>query len=532
MYSSHLKNGKMAQKFTRFKTGMLTWAIAFGFFITGTAQNTLYEENMGTPTTNTPVQDYTGWQNTTVQYLGNGTCDVRSSNASAGYGGASGGGNIMINDTVKWFQISGINTSCSYPTVNLYCGLRKSSNDNGSNLAVEFSTDSIVWMRLPMADTLPTGTGTGGWHRVRFPDLPAHPHLHIRFSNLGRTEYRLDDIRITEGEEIVLETVATPTCTPAGGTFYEARLVEIECATADADIYYTLDGSVPSLQSNRYSGPLTIGSTCTLKALAAKENMYNSNVMTAQYVILDTNSLVILPLDMSNNSDSSRIELKIMPGFRSNKLGNSYADGSAKFESKNAGSASLTAHLDSSPGTLSFDLKGVKGGNPSSYSGILFIVSESVNGIQWSTVAILNETDIAIDRYTHFGAYPLSEETRYIRWLLAAATNGNTQLNNIVITQHQSSGDGSGTGEVGIEEPGSNVTHNPYPNPAHTSFQWNLCDEGLSVYLIDLTGRRIRSWENILYGENLDITGITPGCYMIQGKTPNGTVTKKLIVQP
>lgn len=532
MYSSHLKNGKMAQKFTRFKTGILTWAMAFGFFITGTAQNTLFEESMGTPIANTPVQDYTGWQNTTVLYLGNGTCDVRTSSASTGYGGASGGGNIMINDTVKWFQISGVNTSCSHPTVNLYCGLRKSSNDNGSNLVVEFSTDSIVWIRLPLADTLPTGTGTGGWHRVRFPDLPAHAYLHLRFSNLGRTEYRLDDIRITEGEEIVLETVATPTCAPAGSTFFEAQQVEIECATAGADIYYTLDGSVPNLQSNRYSEAIHISSTCTLKAMAAKENMYNSNVMTAQYVILDTNSLVILPLDMSNNSDSSRIELKIMPGFRSNKLGNSYADGSAKFESKNAGSAFLTAHLDSSPGTLSFDLKGVKGGIPSSYSGIIFIVSESANGTQWSNVAILNETDIATDRYTHFGAYNLSEDTRYIRWLLATATNGNTQLNNIVITQHQSSGDGGGTGEVGIEKPRIDATPNPYPNPAHTSFQWNLCDEGLSVHLIDLAGRRIRSWENVQFGENLDITGVAPGCYMIQGKTPNGTVTKKLIVQP
>ena len=518
----------MAQKNTRLKTGILTLAMAFGFFMTGAAQNTLYEEDMGTPTASTPVQDYTGWQNTAVLYIGNGTCDVRSSSASTGYGGASGGGNIMINDTVKWFQISGVNTSCSRPAVNLYCGLRKSSSDNGSNLVVEFSTDSIVWVRLPMADTLPTGTGTGGWHRVLFPDLPAHPHLHIRFSNLARTEYRLDDIRITEGEEIVLETVATPSCTPGGGTFYEEQHVVIECATAGADIYYTLDGSVPNFQSNRYSEALAISSSCTLKALAAKENMYNSNVMSAQYVILDTNSLVILPLDMSSNSDSSKTELKITPGFRSNKLGSSYADGSAKFESKNAGSASLTAHLDSSPGTLSFDLKGVKGGSPSSYSGIIFMVSESADGIQWSTVATLNETDIETSGYTHIGAYNLSEETRYIRWFLAAATSGNTQLNNIVITQHQS----GGSGDAGIDEPDNDPTPNPYPNPTHASFQWNLCETGLTVWLYDLAGRQIRVWENVQHGDRLDVGDITPGCYMLKGTTPLGTVTKKLIVKP
>lgn len=502
--------------------------MAFGFFCTGWAQNVLYEEDMGIPTANTFIQDYTGWQDTTVLYIGNGTCDVRTSNASTGYGGASGGGNIMINDTIKWFQISGLNTASSHPTVNLYCGLRKTSSDNGSNFVVEFSTDSIVWVQLPMSDTLPTGTGTGGWHRVYFPNLPSHPHLHVRFSNLSKNDYRLDDIRITEGEEIVLETVATPTCTPSGGTYYEAQQVNIACETDGAGIYYTLDGSTPTIQSNRYLGTITIDSTCTLKAIAVKENMYNSNAMTTLYIIIDTTSLVVLPFDMAHNSDSSKSELKYLPGFRSNKLGTSYADGSAKFESKNAGSASLTAHLDSSPSALSFDLKGVKGGSPSSYNGIIFIICESANGIQWSIVTTLNETDIETTGYTHFGDYTLLEDTRYVRWLLAAANSGNTQLNNIVITKHQNSGEDD---DVGIEKLDSNATPNPYPNPAQHFFRWNLCDENFSVHLIDLTGRKTRIWRDVQNGERLDISGVAPGCYMIKGETPDGTVTKKLIVK-
>lgn len=528
MNSSHSKNKNMVQEITRIKKGILTIMMAFGV-LSGWAQHVLYEENMGTPASNTFIQDYTGWQDTTVLYIGNGTCDVRSSSASTGYGGASGGGNIMINDTMKWFQISGLNTTSSRPIVNLYCGLRKSSNENGSNFRVEFSTDSLVWVQLPMSDTLPTGTGTAGWYRVCFPNLPAHPHLHVRFSNLSRSEYRLDDIRITEGEEIVLETVATPTCTPAGGTYFESQQVEIECETAGADIYYTLDGSTPTLQSDRYSSAIAIDSSHTLKAIAAKENMYNSVILTAQFIIIDTTSLVVLPFDMSNNSESVKSELKYLPGFRSEKLGASYADGSAKFESKNAGSASLIAHLDSSPGSLSFDLKGVKGGTPASYSGILFIVCESANGTQWSTVTTLNETDISTTGYTNFGAYTLSEDTRYIRWLLAAANSGNTQLNNIVITKRQNSEDGD---DVGIGEPDRAPSPDPHPNPAQNFFQWNLCYESFNVKLIDLAGRKTRIWKDVHYGERLDITGVAPGCYMIKGDTPNGTVTKKLIVKP
>ena len=521
----NLKNNEMKQKFTRIKTGVMALFLLGSAFITK-GQAVLYEENFGTPTSNTLIQNYDGWQNTSVVYVGNGTCDIRTSSASTGYGGASGGGNVMINDTVKWFQISGVNTTATQSTVKLYCGLRKTNAENGDNFMVEFSTDSVVWVWLPMADTLPTGTGTSGWHRVCFPNVPAHPHLHLRFSNLANVDYRLDDIRITDGDETVLETVETPTCTPSGGTYYEPQQVTLECGTDGATIHYTLDGSTPDEQSPICGGILNISENCTLKAYAVKENMYNSNVMTAQFVIIDTNSLVELPFDISNNSESAKVEVKTMPGFRANKLGSSYADGSVKFESKNAGSASLTAHLDNSPGVLTFDLKGVKGGSPSAYSGVTFLVSESADGQQWSTVATLNESEIGTIGYTHLGPYTLDENTRYIRWLLASASSGNTQLNNIAITLHQAGNSDS----TGIQDP---VTPDPgpYPNPAQTYFRWQLCEEGQSISLYSLSGNLVRQWQNVSNGETMDLSGIAAGSYILHAKTPSAKITKKLIIK-
>ena len=208
----------MRQKNTPIKIGIISLILLAGLSHSE-GQTILYEEDMGIPYMNTLIQYYDGWQDTTVLYVGNGTCDVRTSGASTGYGGASGGGNVLINDTVKWFQISGLNTTSPHPTVRLYCGLRKTVSENGSSFAVEFSTDSIVWVRLPMEDTLPTGTGTSGWYRVCFPNVPANSHLHLRFSSLAKVEYRLDDIRIVDGEETILETVATPVCSPSGGTY-------------------------------------------------------------------------------------------------------------------------------------------------------------------------------------------------------------------------------------------------------------------------------------------------------------------------
>ena len=525
----HLKQRKkMKQKFTRIKTVFFAMLLTFGIIPKGIGQNIMYAENIGMPTSNTLIQNYTGWQNSTVVYIGDGTCDVRSSGASTNYGGASGGGNVMINDTVKWFQISGINTSAATnSTVKLYCGLRKTTKaENGSHLLVEFSTDSIVWTSLQLEDTLPTGTGTTGWHRVCFPNLPVHPHLHLRFSNTANVEFRIDDISITDGDEIVLETVETPVCSPSAGTYYEPQTVLLECSTPNATIRYTLYGTVPTSQSTLYTEPIAINTSCTLKAFAEHEGMYSSGTLSAQYTILDTTSLVTLPFDISQNSEAEKAEIKTMPGFRGVKLGSSYADGSVKFESKNAGQATLTAHLDSSPSYLSFDLKGTKGGTPSSYSGITFVVSESANGTDWSTVTTLNDEDISTSSYTHQGAYTLSQETRYIRWFLAAATSGNTQLNNIVIGKRLQDDD------TGIDEPRMSTVSDLFPNPTEQFFQWNICDAMTTVKLTDMSGNTILTWGNVYPGDQLYIGGIAPGCYLLTAYDEmNRRMTKKLIIK-
>src|SRR6218665_1404829 len=86
------------------------------------AQTTIFSENIGSPSTNTDVDLYTGWQNsspiTFTRYDCTGTTDVRISSASSGYTGASGSGNVLLNATTKCITISGINTS-SYTSLQL-----------------------------------------------------------------------------------------------------------------------------------------------------------------------------------------------------------------------------------------------------------------------------------------------------------------------------------------------------------------------------------------------------------------------------
>lgn len=83
----------------------------------------------------------------------------------------------------------------------------------------------------------------------------------------------------------VPQVVATPTATPAAGQVSSGTLVTLNTETGGASIYYTLDGSTPTTSSTPYTGPIVINNSTTIKAIAVKTGMSDSDVMTAIYTI-------------------------------------------------------------------------------------------------------------------------------------------------------------------------------------------------------------------------------------------------------
>jgi len=80
------------------------------------------------------------------------------------------------------------------------------------------------------------------------------------------------------------KAVATPTFNPNGGTFSSSQSVTISCATSGATIKYTTNGSTPSQTvGTTYTGAIILTSTTTLKAIAYKAGMSNSQVATATF---------------------------------------------------------------------------------------------------------------------------------------------------------------------------------------------------------------------------------------------------------
>ena len=80
-----------------------------------------------------------------------------------------------------------------------------------------------------------------------------------------------------------LFTAEIPAANPNGGTFTTSQSVELTTSTANADIYYTLDGSAPNIGSTKYTAAIELTDTTTIKAFAVKAGMLDSAVLTVTF---------------------------------------------------------------------------------------------------------------------------------------------------------------------------------------------------------------------------------------------------------
>jgi len=84
-----------------------------------------------------------------------------------------------------------------------------------------------------------------------------------------------------------LSRLAAPAFAPTPGTYASAQSVSISAASG-ATIYYTLDGSSPTISSSVYTGPIPVSSTTTINAIAVQSGAMASPVSSATYTISPT----------------------------------------------------------------------------------------------------------------------------------------------------------------------------------------------------------------------------------------------------
>lgn len=128
---------------------------------------------------------------------------------------------------------------------------------------------------------------TANTHSVTFKGVTETTEsITIVFTATSSDNVRLDDI-VLKGEKSAITKVSAPLISPSGGAVVSGTEVSISCVTVDASIFYTTDGSVPSSTSLAYnpSSKPTITANTTIKAIAIKEGLTDSDVATASFTI-------------------------------------------------------------------------------------------------------------------------------------------------------------------------------------------------------------------------------------------------------
>ena len=242
----------------------ITLPIVFGFAWLGMesislAQGTVFSENVGTPTGTTILATYAaGTAPATFQNKGTLTyglgeqvlgADCRVSSASAGYTGASGGGNVYFTSTsgIYGFSIESINAS-AFTSLQLSYAYRKETASTLATISVDYwNGSSWVTVANSAANLFnETTTSAIAWYPAKTLSLPVGAQisgLKIRFVKSGTASIRLDDIKLTGSASLspsVTPSDSTLTgFTTTAGTASAARTFTVTGANLSADVTVT-----------------------------------------------------------------------------------------------------------------------------------------------------------------------------------------------------------------------------------------------------------------------------------------------------
>jgi len=190
---------------------------------------------------------------------------------------AGGGDDLGWTSAGQWFKYTvNVATAGTY-TVSLRVASATAVGTNAGSLHLQTPSGT----NLSGAINIP---GTGGWQTwttiTANVTLPAGQQVIELLQDTGG--YNLNYMTFASAGG----TVAAPSLSPAGGTYTSAQNVTISDATSGASIRYTTDGSTPTETNGTiYSGPVNIGVTTTLKAIAYESGSTDSPIVSGTYTI-------------------------------------------------------------------------------------------------------------------------------------------------------------------------------------------------------------------------------------------------------
>jgi uncharacterized repeat protein (TIGR03803 family) len=177
------------------------------------------------------------------------------------------------------------------------------ASGNGTVFAI--STTSATAGNTTTLTVTVTGTGPFSYQwKINGVDIPGATSAtltlpNVTAGNAGNYTVIVSNLEGSATSNSVTLTVllppppAAPVFAPAPGTYATAQLVSITSAGA-ALIYYTTDGSTPTIASTLYTGPVSIAATAKLSAIGVAA-AGSSPVTSGTYTILPPSAPVFTP---------------------------------------------------------------------------------------------------------------------------------------------------------------------------------------------------------------------------------------------
>ncbi len=98
----------------------------------------------------------------------------------------------------------------------------------------------------------------------------------------------------------ILQVASKTEVSQAAGIYNNSEGMNLEIK-ANGTIYYTLDGSVPSTKSSKYTGPIFLKKTTVVKSINVEEGKIDSPVTTNSYIINENHTLPVMSVSLNPN---------------------------------------------------------------------------------------------------------------------------------------------------------------------------------------------------------------------------------------
>lgn len=237
----------------------------------------VFREGFGKGGSYVDVSEYTGWDNPDCTFEGTGRIGSTKSHICTLAESSKQGYLYFSSDNIKDMKIRQLDIA-GYKDLELSYNLKKSKASSGE-LLVEIYVDG-----KKVASYHPNLKSVTGWFAVPVRSIPAGNvmDLYLCNDNTSVTLY-LDDLVIT-GVADAPSRPEKPLISPEPGLYTQPVSLTIDVPTGTS-VYYTLDGTEPTENSEQYLAPVILEETATVSAVAVSEGG-QSDVVTAHYEII------------------------------------------------------------------------------------------------------------------------------------------------------------------------------------------------------------------------------------------------------